>query len=41
MTNQPAVSCFCLTYGRPRLLEKAIHSFLQQLHPTGNRTIRG
>jgi glycosyltransferase involved in cell wall biosynthesis len=26
----PAVSCFCLTYGRPRLLEEAIHSFLQQ-----------
>jgi glycosyltransferase involved in cell wall biosynthesis len=24
------VSCFCLTYGRPRLLEEAIHSFLQQ-----------
>jgi glycosyltransferase involved in cell wall biosynthesis len=30
MANQPAVSCFCLTYGRPRLLEEAIHSFLQQ-----------
>lgn len=30
MENQPAVSCFCLTYGRPRLLEEAIHSFLQQ-----------
>jgi glycosyltransferase involved in cell wall biosynthesis len=27
---QPPVSCFCLTYGRPRLLEEAIHSFLQQ-----------
>jgi hypothetical protein len=24
------VSCFCLTYGRPSLLEEAIHSFLQQ-----------
>jgi hypothetical protein len=24
------VSCFCLTYGRPRLLEEAVHSFLQQ-----------
>ena len=30
METQPAVSCFCLTYGRPRLLEEAIHSFLQQ-----------
>lgn len=30
MDTQPAVSCFCLTYGRPRLLEEAIHSFLQQ-----------
>ena len=30
MENQPAVSCFCLTYGRPRLLEEAVHSFLQQ-----------
>lgn len=30
MANQPAVSCFCLTYGRPRLLEEAIHSFLRQ-----------
>jgi hypothetical protein len=30
MTNQPAVSCFCLTYGRPQVLEEAIHSFLQQ-----------
>ena len=27
---QPPVSCFCLTYGRPRLLEESIHSFLQQ-----------
>src|SRR6476469_4873368 len=24
------VSCFCLTYGRPRILEEAIHSFLLQ-----------
>jgi glycosyltransferase involved in cell wall biosynthesis len=24
------VSCFCLTYGRPRVLEEAIHSFLEQ-----------
>jgi len=30
MDDQPPVSCFCLTYGRPRLLEEAIHSFLQQ-----------
>jgi len=30
MADQPAVSCFCLTYGRPRMLEEAIHSFLQQ-----------
>ncbi len=30
MEGQPAVSCFCLTYGRPRVLEEAIHSFLQQ-----------
>ena len=30
MDTNPPVSCFCLTYGRPRLLEEAIHSFLQQ-----------
>ena len=30
METPPPVSCFCLTYGRPRLLEEAIHSFLQQ-----------
>ena len=30
MENQPPVSCFCLTYGRPRVLEEAVHSFLQQ-----------
>jgi glycosyltransferase involved in cell wall biosynthesis len=30
MDNFPPVSCFCLTYGRPRVLEEAIHSFLQQ-----------
>jgi len=30
MENQPAVSCICLTYGRPHLLEEAIHSFLLQ-----------
>lgn len=26
----PAVSCACLTYGRPHLLEEAIYCFLQQ-----------
>lgn len=26
----PPVSCFCLTYGRPRVLEEAIYSFLAQ-----------
>jgi len=30
MENLPPVSCFCLTYGRPRLLEEAIQSFLLQ-----------
>jgi hypothetical protein len=30
MESLPAVSCFCVTYGRPRLLEEAIHSFLRQ-----------
>ena len=30
METHPPVSCFCLTYGRPRLLEEAIHSFLRQ-----------
>jgi glycosyltransferase involved in cell wall biosynthesis len=30
MDTNPPISCFCLTYGRPRLLEEAIHSFLQQ-----------
>jgi glycosyltransferase involved in cell wall biosynthesis len=30
MNFQPAVSCICLTYGRPELLEEAIHSFLVQ-----------
>jgi glycosyltransferase involved in cell wall biosynthesis len=29
----PAVSCICLTYGRPELLEEAIHSFLLQEYP--------
>ncbi|MEZ4710311.1 MAG: glycosyltransferase family A protein [Caldilineaceae bacterium] len=28
--TQPAVSCICLTYGRPAILEEAIYSFLQQ-----------
>lgn len=30
MKDRPPVSCFCLTYGRPRILEEAIHSFLVQ-----------
>jgi glycosyltransferase involved in cell wall biosynthesis len=30
METQPPVSCFCLTYGRPRILEEAIHSYLLQ-----------
>ena len=28
--QQPPVSCICLTYGRPAVLEEAIYSFLQQ-----------
>jgi glycosyltransferase involved in cell wall biosynthesis len=30
MNAQPDVSCICLTYGRPEILEEAIYSFLQQ-----------
>src|SRR5262245_57833506 len=30
MKNGPPVSCMCLTYGRPHLLEEAIESFLRQ-----------
>ena len=30
MEHQPPVSCFCLTYGRPAVLEEAIQSFLLQ-----------
>jgi glycosyltransferase involved in cell wall biosynthesis len=30
MNAQPDVSCICLTYGRPEVLEEAICSFLQQ-----------
>ncbi len=30
MGYQPPVSCICLTYARPALLEEAIYSFLQQ-----------
>jgi GT2 family glycosyltransferase len=30
MSFQPAVSCICLTYGRPEVLEEAVCSFLQQ-----------
>ncbi len=34
MTNQhPPVSCICLTYGRPHVLEEAIYSFLLQDYP--------
>ena len=29
----PPVSCICPTYGRPQLLEEAIHSFLLQEYP--------
>jgi hypothetical protein len=28
--EHPGVSCICLTYARPEVLEEAIHSFLQQ-----------
>lgn len=28
--TQPAISCICLTYGRPAILEEAIYSFLVQ-----------
>lgn len=30
MEGKPPVSCMCLTYGRPHLLEEAIESFLHQ-----------
>ena len=30
MEGQPAVSCICMTYGRPRVLQEAVHSFLIQ-----------
>lgn len=30
MESQPAVSCICLTYARPELLEEALYSFLEQ-----------
>jgi len=33
MEGQPAVSCICLTYGRPQVLEEAIYSFLLQDYP--------
>src|SRR6185437_12376322 len=29
----PGVSCLCLTYGRPRLLEESVESFLRQDWP--------
>ncbi len=31
MEKRPPVSCFCLTYGRPAVLEEAIQSFLLQV----------
>src|SRR5262249_3306287 len=33
MREQPTVSCICLTYGRPEVLEEAIYSFLHQDYP--------
>lgn len=33
MNETPPVSCMCLTYGRPHLLEEAIESFLRQDYP--------
>lgn len=33
VSDLPPVSCACMTYGRPRLLEEAIASFLQQDYP--------
>ncbi len=33
MDEYPPLSCICLTYGRPELLEEAIYSFLQQDYP--------
>jgi len=33
MEGTPAVSCMCLTYGRPQVVEEAIHSFLLQDYP--------
>jgi len=30
MNETPPVSCMCLTYGRPHVLEEAIESFLRQ-----------
>lgn len=30
MVDTPPVSCMCLTYGRPHLLEEAVESFLRQ-----------
>src|SRR4051812_44842704 len=33
MDHNPAVSCICLTYGRPELLEEAVYCFLLQDYP--------
>jgi glycosyltransferase involved in cell wall biosynthesis len=30
MLELPKISCYCCTYARPKVLEEAIHSFLQQ-----------
>jgi glycosyltransferase involved in cell wall biosynthesis len=38
MDSQPAVSCICLTYGRPHVLEEAIYSFLIQDY-AGNKEL--
>lgn len=33
MDGFPAVSCMCLTYGRPQVLEEAVESFVRQDYP--------
>lgn len=32
MKENPKISCYCCTYGRPHLLEEAIYSFLMQTY---------
>ena len=39
MNTQPDVSCICLTYGRPEVLEEAVYSFLQQDYAGGKELI--